>query len=215
MRILSESRIVITPRMMRERTFRTPPERPRSPGVHVQSVNRALGIAAGRLSDSDDDSFPFERMTDEVYPLMMALGVGWEELRASMYPEERLIWQPGELERDGIYGTPDGLILNQQPLVGGCYDVGWDPYEPEDWECKQTTKKVQSIKECWLYLKQGLSYYAMGGPRRTRYEICWVLGDYSKPYQPIATSTLVEFTEQEREAWWKIVVEAAKKVKPE
>ena len=201
MRILEEKRIVLSQDMMRERTFRGKADRPRSPGVHIQAVNRALGIAAGKLSDSDDDSFPFERMTDEVYPLMMALGVFWEEGYVSTFREDQLIWQPGELERDGIFGTPDGLLIDQEELVG--------------WECKQTTKKIQSISSCWMYLKQGVSYYAMGGPARTRYDICWLLGDYTRPYQPILTHSLVEFSMLEAESWWKIVLKASKNVKPE
>ena len=201
MRILEEKRIVFSQDMMRERTFRGKADRPRSPGVHIQAVNRALGIAAGKLSDSDDDSFPFERMTDEVYPLMMALGVFWEEGYVSTFREDQLIWQPGELERDGIFGTPDGLLIDQEELVG--------------WECKQTTKKIQSISSCWMYLKQGVSYYAMGGPARTRYDICWLLGNYTRPYQPILTQSLVEFSMLEAESWWKIVLKASKNVKPE
>ncbi len=172
---------------------------PRSPGVHVQAVNRALGVAAGKLSDGDADDFPFVRFSDTVYPLMPALGVAWEELRASMYAEHELVWQPYELERDGIYGTPDGLMFDPERI----------------WECKQTTKKIQSITGMYMYLKQGLSYCAMSGLNTVQYDICFVLGDYTRPYQPQATETVVEFTELEITTWWKNVLKAAKTVKPE
>jgi len=201
--VLSEQRVVLTPQMMEQRTYREHPVCPRSKGVHVQAVNRALGVAAGKL-DSDDDS-EFERFSPDCYPLLPALGVAWEELRASQYSESELIWQPGELERDGIYGTPDG----------------WYLVEDANWECKLTTKKVQPVTGCWMYMKQGLSYCAMGWelntgpPRRVMFDVCWLLGDYSRPYQPILTTTLVEYEERECESWWQIVRKAAKDVQPE
>ncbi len=199
MKILLERPIVVTPEQMSNRTRRDWPSVPRSPGVHVQAVNKALGVAAGKLSDGDAGDFPFVRFSDTVYPLMPALGVAWEELRASMYAEHELVWQPYELERDGIYGTPDGLMFDPERI----------------WECKQTTKRVQSIATCWMYLKQALSYCAMSGLKVVQFDVCWVLGDYSRPYQPQGTETLIEFTEQEIETWWKIVKTAANRVKPE
>ncbi len=168
--------------------------------MHVGAVIRALGIAAGKMSDSDDDDFPFERLTDTVYPWMLALGCGWEELRASHYGLDELIWQPGELERDGLYGTPDGLLM----------------YTPErNWEAKRTTKKIQPVAGCWNYIKQGLCYSAMNGVRQCQYDVLWVLGDYQRPYQPQATETVVEFSEGEIESWWSIVKKAAVNVRPE
>ena len=186
---------------MAARTERPRPSQPRSPGVHVQSVNRALGIAAGKLTDEDAVDFPFEKFSDEHYPLMPALGVAWEEFRVGHYSESELLWQFAELERDGIFGTPDGLWIA----------------EPETaiWECKQTTKRIRSISEMWMYLKQGLSYCAMSGQTRVLYDICWLLGDYMRPYQPKATTSLVEFEEREIESWWKVVAAAARSVSPE
>src|SRR5258708_1328795 len=131
MRILYERPIVLTPAMMSARTQRQLVSAPRSAGVHVQAINRSLGVAAGKLDDSDDDDYQFERFSDPCYPLMPARGVAWEEFRASHYSESELLWQPGELERDGIFGTPDGLYIAD-------VDAAW-------WECKQTTKKVQRI----------------------------------------------------------------------
>jgi hypothetical protein len=134
----------------------------------------------------DEDWEPF---TDRHYPLLPALGVSWEEFRAGCYSEEELDWQPVELERDGIFGTPDGI---------------WLP-EPAWWECKYTTKKLKPITDCYMYVKQGLSYCAMSGLNRVLYDILWALGDYTRPYKPACTLTLVEFTELEKETWWRII----------
>lgn len=199
MKVLSERPIVLTPELMSNRTYRAQPMLARSKGMHVQAINQVLGVAAGKLDDSDADDFPFVRFSDTVYPLMPALGVAWEEFRASHYPEDRLIWQPGELERDGIFGTPDGLLMDPDTI----------------WECKQTTKKAQGIGGLWMYLKQGLVYCAMSGLKRVQYDICFVLGDYTRPYQPQAWEMVVEFTEGEIEAWWAIIRKAASRVTPE
>lgn len=184
---------------MDSRTVRERPNVPRSPGVHVQAINKALGVAAGKL-DSDEDS-PFEKFSETCYPLMPALGVAWEEFRASTYSESELLWQPFELERDGIFGTPDGLWIA----------------EPETaiWEAKLTSKKITSIADCYMYLKQGLAYCAMSGQTRVLFEVCWFAGNYNRPLIPLATASLVEFEEREIEAWWKVILAASKNVPPE
>lgn len=201
MKVIFERELVLTPDMMARRAHRPPVALPRTPGVHVQAVNKYLGIAAGKLSDSDDDGYPFQRFTPECYPLMPALGVAWEEFRASLYADDELLWQWGELERDGIYGTPDGLWLV-------------DP-KTAVWECKRTSKKMQSVGDVWMYMKQGMSYCAMLGQNRTKYDVLWDMGDYSRPYQPKSTEALVEFSDKEIEDWWRIVVKAAAGVKAE
>lgn len=95
-KVLSETRMVLDPQMMQHgRTHRgAAPSVPRSHGVHVGAVNRSLGIAAGKLSDPEDVDFPFDRFTESEYPLLPALGVSWEEFRASHYGHGELIWQP-------------------------------------------------------------------------------------------------------------------------
>jgi hypothetical protein len=218
-KLLCEQEIRLTPEMMLRRTYRKAPNHPRTSGVHVQAVNKYLGIAAGKLSDSDADDYPFERFSDAHYPLLPAIGVVWEELRASMYGEDDLIWQPGELERDGIYGTPDGLLIPPAVILPGVSRVAGQVLAMlntfANWECKATTKKLQPITSCWMYMKQGLSYCAMSGHRHVLYDVLWLCGDYSRPIQPRGTSSLVEFTDQEVEGWWAVVVKNKGNVRAE
>lgn len=176
---------------MRVRTRRTPIDHARSPGAHVQQVNAYLGKAAGKLDEWDEA----DQFTQSHYPLLPALGVAWEELRASHYPEDQLVAWPGEFSRDGISGNPDGLLPLSEP-------------EMALWECKLTTKKIQSVADCWMYLKQGLGYCALMGLRHVQYDVLWMLGDYQRPYKPQGTVTLVEFEEREVEAWWKVMLGA-------
>lgn len=207
MKIHFEREIRLTHEMMADRRVMPRINAPRTKGVHVSAINQRLGIASKKLTDSDSDSFPFERMTETHYPLMMALGVGWEEFRASFYRDDELIWQPGELSRDQICGTPDGLIVDGPVMALAGTSITW--------ECKRTTKKITTIADHWMYQKQGMSYAAMGAPRFVLYEILYVCGNYNRPYQPAAVSSLVEFNEAECEKWWSIVLREKDKVKPE
>lgn len=199
MKILYERLWQITPEMMRTRTYREPPILERTPGLHVQAINKVLGVAAGKLTSDEDDDFPFERFTDKVYPLMPACGVAWEEFRASFYGHDQLAWQYGEESRDGIVGTPDGLMI----------------HEDAQWECKETTKKLQGVRDLWMYLKQGISYCAMSGLKRVHYDIKFVLGDYTRPYQPKSVEALVEFEDREIEQWWQNILKNKHRVEPE
>ena len=204
--------MVLDPVMMSTgRTYRGPsPSVPRSHGVHVSAVNRALGIAAGKLSDPEDVDFPFDRFTDKEYPLLPAIGVAWEEFRVTHYTHDRLLWQPMELSRDGIFGTPDGLLFEDETDDFSCF-----------WECKYSTKKLQSIANLWMYLKQGLSYCAMSFDTLGRwitkvcYDVCFGLGDYTRPYKPVGQMSVVQFSRLEIASWWENVKKAASGVKPE
>jgi len=193
------------------RTYRgETPAAPRSKGIHVGAVNRSLGVAAGKLSDADADDFPFDKFTDTSYPLLPALGVSWEEFRATHYSYDKLIWQPGEFSRDNLFGTPDGLYFEEETQDFSCI-----------WECKYSTKKLQPITTLWMYLKQGLTYCAMSLPSigqqltRVRYDVCFALGDYTRPYKPVGVTSTVEFSWREIETWWGIVLTASSGVKPE
>jgi hypothetical protein len=172
--------------------------------VHVQAVNRYLAIAAGKMQDPSAEGHwakPEQAFSQDNYPLLPAMGVMWEEFAAGLYTEQELWWQPGEYERDGIYGTPDGLLIGAEPVA--------------IWEAKLTFRKLQPVGEVWMYLKQGLAYCALTGFDRVQYEVCWALGDYSRPYTPVATRTVVQFESREVEAWWSAMFAVKGAVKAE
>lgn len=193
MRTLYSKQVELTKTIMDQRSPRAKVDTPRSPGLHVQAINRELAIAAGKL---DDGPSVFGDFDGETYPLLPAVGVAWEEFRASTYQPHELLWQPYELHRDGIYGTPDGIYTGYHDLT--------------IWECKFSTKKIQPIEQMWLYCKQGMAYCAQQGCNHVLYDVCWMMGDYTRPYNPILTTTLIEFSDSEIEAWWSIMLKTAK-----
>lgn len=197
MKTLSHKVIDLTPERMRNRTFRERPDCPRSKGIHVQAVNNYLATAAGKLKEDTTGAFP--AFSDTFYPLLPAMGVAWEDFWSTLFTETELLWQPGEMERGDIYGTPDGIML-ESGAVG---------------ECKFTLSKRKPISECWRYLRQGMSYCALGGFNLVEYHINWMLGDYMRPYQPVYDVTLVEFSNDEIETWYSRMQAVKEKVKPE
>lgn len=202
-----QEEIKITHEMMANRRVLVRRPQPRSNGYHLSAINARLGIAAKKLTDSEAYGFPFERITDTHLPLMLALGQNAEEFRASFFQDDELEWQPGELCRDGIYGTPDGLIFAGSHNPGiTCPNAVKFIDVPRLWECKRTSKKLCDVREHWLYMKQILGYAAMGMPRIGQLDILYVDGNYMRPYQPCAVSSLIEFTEAEVNDWWKVVV---------
>lgn len=216
MKVHYQEEIRITHEMMANRRtlIRTP--QPRTPGYHLSAINARLGVAAKELTDSEAYGFPFERITATHLPLMLALGQNAEEFRAQFFQDDEMLWQPGELTRDGIHGTPDGLIF------AGTLNPGVDPVIdlpfrdlPRSWECKRTSKKTCHVSKHWLYLKQCLGYCAMGQPRLCQLDILYVDGNYMRPYQPCAISSLIEFTEAEVESWWVNVVKSKEGSKKE
>lgn len=207
MRTLSHRIITLTPGMMSGRTYRQKVDRPRSPGVHEAAVNRYLAQGAGKLDDDDKLELSFPRFSDTLYPTLPAVGVMWEDFWASLYPEEELIWQTEEWCRDGVYGTPDGLMTRGTASTRIA-------------ECKGTYKSIRPIEheKNWLYVKQGLAFCAMNpyGIREVEYHVMWFIHDYKvRPYTPVYTETVVEFSRYEVETWWERMLAVKEKVKPE
>ncbi len=89
-----------------------PESHPRSPGVHLSGVLRYIALEAGILSKPGVESTSGKQLQDvdeEEMPLRMMLGMFFEEGAVGLYPEMQ--WQPGELERDRVFGTPDGMSI--------------------------------------------------------------------------------------------------------
>lgn len=194
MQIISEERVIITASMMASRVDRPRRVLKRSPGVHVSAVIESLAVKNGVLKKRKREDFA------EEYPLQMALGLAFEEFMASFYPLDELIWQPGEIKRDGIFGTPDGLM--------GLGDI-----HPSlaDWECKRHASEPRPLDDCWMDMKQALAFGAMSGLRRFCHDILWV--EPSK--RPVITRTIWTAEEYECEAWWAEVLKEAPNIEPE
>lgn len=173
------------------------PTHTRSTGtIHLTDILRKIAIQTGILDD--------EEQADEM-PLRMFLGMAWEQMCVRLYPN--IWWQPGEVERDGVVGSPDGYSID--PTRG---------YETVIEEFKYTSKSLRvkggsagSMKDITketLWVWQVGSYLAMHPDRPTlvRFHICWANGSYDYPLHPVYIRYLIRFTDDEVNNIWRMVV---------
>jgi len=131
----------------------------RSPGVHVSEVIHDLATRLGHY-EARDEITPEARC-------MMELGCALEDAvidRLTRHSPGRYV-QPGELELDDIYGTPDLLDI--------------DDYAIE--ECKLTwmsSNHDPDSEKFWRYWVQLKSYCRMAGSSLGRLRVAFVMGDY-------------------------------------
>jgi len=194
MTVLKEKIIRLDPQLMVQRQHPARVFQPRSScHLHVMQIVKHLAQAAGKI---DKDSESWEPFTETHYPTLPAMGVMWEELRASYFNPDAFCWQPGEHIKDNIAGNPDGIFPFQQTL----------------WECKLTYKKIQPVSDIWIYMKQILSYLKLTNFETAQLDVLWAAGDYSRPFRPIATETTLSFTQHEIDSWWQIILNTAKEM---
>ncbi len=157
----------------------------RSSGVHLSGIIRYC-LDLDR-SDRDPDFMP----------LCMALGLAWEAWAVGLFPD--VVWQPGEEELDGVYGTPDGIsvfeVHDQKEVI------------IEEWKAtyKSTARYGANIigQTIWMWQLAGLC--KLTGLRFARLHVLWINGDY-RPPQPKYITYLIEFTHEELDKFWEMVI---------
>lgn len=190
MRLISESVVQMQlSDLQSNRVHRCPPiMTPRASGVHLSGILRFIAIQTGYLklgvestrADFEDD-----------FPLIMMMGMFFEEGMASMYPD--MIWQPGEMTRDGISGNMDGLSEYEgEPIID---------------EFKFTKKSSRyPVTEQWMWIQQGLGYcnlYQLA--RLVRFNVLHINGNY-KERDPVLRRSIVEFTERDLQLGWAMLL---------
>lgn len=179
----------------------------RSKGVHVTAVLRHCAVQAKILK-------PGERLEEDL-PLWMGLGFAWEEFAASFYPE--MVWQPGEQERAGVYGNPDGISISEDiELVTEIVHTGLTPVVVE--EMKFTGKKAKHGKDIlreWLWMHQMRAYCGFYDSVLARLHVCFINGDYKWPREAKYIRYLILFDQTQVDDTWRLIEKNKGKVKPE
>lgn len=141
--------------------------------THVSDVIRHVAIQHGQFTNEDRE--------DEM-PLRILLGLAFEEAAARLYRD--MHWQPGQLEWDGVVGSPDGSTIipyphvvpwttdNPFPLpqgywVGGAPCVDEFKYTGKSQRIKGAKTRadgqvdpndLKDIRTEWTWMQQGMAY---------------------------------------------------------
>lgn len=179
------------------RLFLPPPRTPRTPGIHVSGVIRAIAIEAGILPQEWTDDLSLcdvREIKDEVALLRISIGLAWEEwyIPQILGPELEVVDHPGEYCVDGIYCSPDGESLS-------CVFTD-NKYRLTMHEVKATYKSTNTVGDVrgeWLWLTQIKAYCKARGTRFAMLHVLFLCGDYKFPITPQLKHWAIEFEQEE------------------
>lgn len=195
----------------------------RSPGVHVSGLIRAMAIDYGLLdrkwvpedfdlkdiTEDGTESEAWWASLDEDSQVRMAIGMAWEQWYLPRIPS--ITHQPGELYLNGIYLTLDGeskdiLITERSRRTLEIVAVH---------EVKTTSKSINTTGDLsqpnpknWLWLTQCKAYCKARGTRVLYLHILYIYGDYSYPMRPKLHVWRIEFTQQEIDDAWSLILDS-------
>lgn len=189
---------------------------PRSPGVHVSRVLKAIAVETKVLKEewiTDDlglvevgDQEAWWESLDPASQLRMSIGLAWEEW---FLPQlEGVVKHPGEMCVDGIYMTHDGESLDI--LVSECDTAvgGTDRYTIALHEVKATyksTKTVGDLRTQWLWLSQTKAYCKGLGTTVAYLYVLFLCGDYKYPLRPQLRCWKITYTQAEIDDNWDLI----------
>lgn len=194
------------------------PTPPRTPGIHVSDVLRDLLVEIGR----------YER--DAVFNDVRGdLGFAWEDVLSAQLAgrmlspafEDRLPML--EYDRDGVYGSPDGVLVATATIYPFERDVVSSPtvYAGELF--------VEETKATWMssthsldspkllpWVLQGQTYCCLVGCTLLRIRAFFVNGNYkfgAEGTGPVVREWWIRFTQRELDEWWAGFTRRAEKLR--
>ncbi len=188
----------------------------RSPGLHLSGLIKVEMVKRNLLKQED---------LQDTMPICVGMGIAWENWVVGLWPE--MTWQPGEVKRREVTGSPDGrsyLLLCCKCGVQATTDQTREGIECpcggefdlvpviEEFKCTWKSKHGRSIltESAWIW--QAGAYLLMDPIQKgrkwryARFHIFWVNGDY-RPPSPQYWTYLVRFNESWLERMWDMVVE--------
>lgn len=203
--VLEQTEIGLEWMDLQKLTRHTRPVHVRSKGCHLSGVIKVVAVKRGLITDEDQ--------IDDM-PTVVLLGVAWEDAAVQLYP--RLIWQPGELELDGIKMSPDGedfvTYTESLPMeTGSVLLVERVTYVdiPTTEEFKLTYKSNrnrQDIRAEAMWMMQIMGYLKAAGRTHARLHVLWACDNYVMPFRPKYIRYLIRFTQDELDQNWKMML---------
>ena len=192
--------------------------------MHVSELIRDVATQVGFLSRDDKEELDwtlakYHMMRGEdwvqMYPTAIyrvALGLAWEEW-LGRHDTSLAFHGIGELEREGIIGTPDGLDMDYDGLLVHEIKLTWKSSRSD-----RETPQERFSKE-WMWQAQGKSYCYLAdaqlGCVRVIFHVFWVNGNY-KGSGPEYRKYMLQFEPQEiLTTWRQLALVAGRKRKGE
>jgi hypothetical protein len=157
--------------------------RPRAPGTHVSDIVKYLCHMTGRYKD-DREEEELERFA--------VLGRLWERILAEVLFLPPQYERPGELERDGITGSPDCVDLSEFSVVE--FKVTW-----------VSSREDLNSSKLRHYLWQTMSYCHILAMTKARLIVLHMCGDWKGSITPVSKEYRLLFTEAELRGNWKMM----------
>lgn len=181
---------------------------PRSEGVHVSRIIRAIAVENGVLDPKwvDDLSLVeagnqgWWESLDESTQLRMAMGLAWEEWYLAQL--EHVAFHPGEMKVDGIYMTHDGesldvIVSAKSELVLCLHEVKLT---------YKSLKTIGNLETQWMWVAQTKSYCKGLHTLVAYLHVLAVCGDYSYPMKPKKRIFKITYTQPEIDDNWELIV---------
>lgn len=108
---------------------------------------------------------------------------------------DRLGFRPGEVELDGIVGSPDG--------------IDFENWRVEEYKC--TWKSTKTTPErVWRWMVQAKGYCKMMGMKECLHRVLYLNGNYKDDRSPQYKEFLSEFTQYEVDQNWEMLLKHAR-----
>lgn len=202
-----------------------PPLAPRSEGVHLSSIIRCIATESGILKPEWAEELSLvdvRTITDQIAIRRICMGLAWEEwyIRTQL-PD--VVDHPGEMCVDGVYMTPDGegmdtIIRERRPWhINKMTEIklsfkSVNTVMTRDWRYWMTevydsaVNPIGPLTSEWMWMAQTKGYCYAANTNYCALHVLFVCGDYSFPIRPDIYRFDIEFTDEELELNWELMV---------
>lgn len=164
---------------------------PRQPGIHVSDVIKYLRDTIGKTAKWEKSELETSAQLGRIWETVVA------RLIADATLDSQRVVRPGQLECDGIIGSPDGIDLEDAAVI--------------EYKCTWRSARHRIESEFPYYWWQIKSYCHMANCSVARLYVLFINGDY-KGTGPVVKAWEMKFTNTELKSNWDMIKKAAKEM---
>lgn len=193
----------------------------RSVGVHLSGVIRCLAMDMGILNKEQAEELSLtdvRYIVDPVALLRIMIGLAWEDYYLkNVLIKDGVEKHPGEFKVDGIYMTPDGIseegvestgvIVTQRTVKKGVRYKRIHELKATYKSTKTVGESVEELQKQWLWMAQIKGYCHATDTNLASLHVLYLCGDYKMPIRPVMRVYDLEFTSQEIQENWSLMIE--------